>query len=269
MTKKKTTLIFIDNDKKIRNPIFIPTYLIEHLRIVFFGFLVLIGVGIFTGFSSRNIYLYEQHKEVEVLNLKNRLESALLSKKYNSIVELITDVNCLLIDKGIIIGTEDMIDIELIANINIDKNLTNLSNQLSNFKFNISAIPIGFPVDGSISSGFGYRKTPLTGLGTERHRGLDFKAPHGTIVKNTARGKVIFSGRKGGYGNLVIVDHGQKYVTYYGHLSKLSVQKGQVIESNTVIGRVGSTGRSTGPHLHYEIRYNGEILNPIKFITIN
>jgi murein DD-endopeptidase MepM/ murein hydrolase activator NlpD len=80
---------------------------------------------------------------------------------------------------------------------------------------------------------------------------------------------VIFSGRNGGYGNLVIVDHGQKYATYYGHLSEISVQKGQVIESNTVIGRVGSTGRSTGPHLHYEIRYDGEILNPIKFLTIN
>jgi murein DD-endopeptidase MepM/ murein hydrolase activator NlpD len=98
---------------------------------------------------------------------------------------------------------------------------------------------------------------------------LDFSAPHGTIVKNTAGGKVIFSGRNGGYGNLVIVDHGQKYVTYYGHLSVISVQEGQVIESNTVIGRVGSTGRSTGPHLHYEIRYDGEILNPIKFLTIN
>jgi murein DD-endopeptidase MepM/ murein hydrolase activator NlpD len=269
MAKKQTTLIFIDNDQKIRNPVFIPTYLIENMRIIVLGFFVLVGTGIFTSFSSRKSYLYEQYKEVEVLSLKNKLDSAMLSEKYDSIVTLITDVNRLLIDKGIVRDTEETIDMDLTVNMPTEKDLTNLSEQLSDFKFNISAIPIGFPVDGSVSSSFGDRTNPLTGLGAESHRGLDFSAPHGTIVKNTASGKVIFSGRNGGYGNLVIVDHGQKYATYYGHLSEISVQKGQVIESNTVIGRVGSTGRSTGPHLHYEIRYNGEILNPIKFLTIN
>ncbi len=269
MAKRKTTLIFIDNNQKIRNPVFIPSYLIEHLRIIFLGFFVLVGVGIFTGFSSRNIYLYEQYKEVEVHSLKNRMESEMLSKKYDSIVKLITDVNTLLIDKGIVRDTGDMIDDELIVNMQIDKDLSNLSSQLSNFKFNLSAIPIGIPVAGSVSSSFGYRKNPFNGSDVESHQGLDFIAAHGAIVRNTGSGKVVFSGYNGGYGNLVIVDHGQDYVTYYGHLSVISVQKGQVIESNIEIGRVGSTGRSTGPHLHYEIRYNGKILNPIKFLTVN
>jgi murein DD-endopeptidase MepM/ murein hydrolase activator NlpD len=126
-------------------------------------------------------------------------------------------------------------------------------------------VPRTFPVDGRISRGFGLKNDPFTG-DVRHHRGVDIAAPYGTAVKAPAAGWVIFSGWEGGFGKTVILRHKKGFETYYGHLSAISVKAGQKVEAGTLLGRVGSTGYSTGPHLHYEVRQYSRPLNPHRFL---
>jgi len=122
-----------------------------------------------------------------------------------------------------------------------------------------------FPVNGRITSGFGYRRHPI--LGTSRlHAGVDFGAPTGTTIYAADSGQVIFSGWYGGYGNTVIVDHGGGISTLYAHCSRLFVSNGQSVGQGQAIAAVGSTGLSTGPHLHFEVRQNGNPVNPMAYL---
>jgi murein DD-endopeptidase MepM/ murein hydrolase activator NlpD len=125
--------------------------------------------------------------------------------------------------------------------------------------------PTMWPVRGWLSSNFGYRLSPFTGRQTF-HEGMDIAARMNTDVKSTANGVVVFAGPKAGYGFLVTVDHGYGYMTRYGHNSTLAVKVGDKVERGQVIAKVGSTGQSTGPHVHYEVLVNGIPVNPIKFI---
>jgi len=115
------------------------------------------------------------------------------------------------------------------------------------------------------TSGFGVRKDPLTGA-VKKHKGMDFKAGYGEQVYAAAGGRVVFAGVSGGYGNLVQIAHGNGYLTYYGHLSTIQVKQGQKVKRGQGIGKVGATGRVTGPHLHFEIRKNGVALDPLLLI---
>lgn len=133
----------------------------------------------------------------------------------------------------------------------------------------IESTPIGLPHEGRLTSDFGARGNPFENGGSEFHPGLDVSGNIGDPIHATADGSVIFAGWKGGYGNCVILKHGNNYGTLYGHMSKILVHEGQRISAGTVIGLLGSTGRSTGPHVHYEVIYNNEKKNPIQFININ
>ncbi|WP_300757705.1 M23 family metallopeptidase [uncultured Brachyspira sp.] len=118
-----------------------------------------------------------------------------------------------------------------------------------------------------ISSVFGYRVHPITGVRT-KHMGVDIPGRLNTPVYAARKGKVIFAGYSGGYGNLVIVRHDKGYTTYYGHLNSITTKAGANVGVGVMIGRMGSTGRSTGSHLHFEVRRNGVALNPADFIPI-
>ena len=118
-----------------------------------------------------------------------------------------------------------------------------------------------------ISSVFGYRVHPITGVRT-KHMGVDIPGRLNTPVYASRKGKVIFAGYSGGYGNLVIVRHDKGYTTYYGHLNSITTKAGANVGVGVMIGRMGSTGRSTGSHLHFEVRRNGVALNPADFIPI-
>jgi murein DD-endopeptidase MepM/ murein hydrolase activator NlpD len=120
----------------------------------------------------------------------------------------------------------------------------------------------GLPVAGRITSGFGYRYHPVLHY-RRLHTGVDIAAPTGTPIHAAGGGEVVFAGRRGGYGNAVIIDHGRGKATLYGHMSSIAVRAGQVVNGGQTIGRVGSTGISTGPHLHYEVRINGTPVNPL------
>jgi murein DD-endopeptidase MepM/ murein hydrolase activator NlpD len=120
-----------------------------------------------------------------------------------------------------------------------------------------SAIPDRMPVRGYVSGAMGLREDPFNGSITEHHSGLDISAPYGSPVHAPADGVVIFAGQREGYGNIVVIDHKFGTVTRYGHLSKMNVEVGQRVSRSDVIGYVGTSGRTTGPHLHYEVwRYN-------------
>jgi murein DD-endopeptidase MepM/ murein hydrolase activator NlpD len=116
-----------------------------------------------------------------------------------------------------------------------------------------------------IASGYGYRIDPVYKT-TKFHAGLDFSAPQGTPIYATAEGTVITAGSTGnGYGNHVIINHGYGYQTLYGHMVRVKARNGQSVKRGEVIGWVGSTGKSTGPHCHYEVHKNGEKINPVYF----
>jgi len=139
--------------------------------------------------------------------------------------------------------------------------------QISQYLQALVAVPLRKPVIGEVdmSSPFGMRMDPFNGR-PAIHTGIDLRGEVGEPVRATAAGRVSLAGREGGYGNMVEIDHGNGLATRYGHLSEIDVKVGQMVRIGETIGHIGSTGRSTGPHLHYETRVNGEAVDPQKFL---
>lgn len=172
------------------------------------------------------------------------------------------------------------------------------SQYLMDLQNKLQQVPLGIPADGRISSNFGKRVNPIppkkniilaSVIGTKSdslsknqeinnppveedqmqfHKGLDIAAPYGSEVRSAAAGTVIFAGQKGGYGNCVIVSHGNGLATLYGHLSEIFVKTNDVIGVNKIIAKSGNSGRSTGPHLHYEVHKNNTPVNPKLFMSL-
>ncbi len=137
---------------------------------------------------------------------------------------------------------------------------------LGQVKVAVKRLPLEQPIEGaSRTSNFGSRTDPFLGS-VAFHAGIDFRSPSGTNVEATAPGRVVNAGWTGGYGNMVEIDHGRGMTTRYAHLSRIDVDVGQTVAKGAVIGEVGSTGRSTGPHLHYETRVNGVAINPETYL---
>ncbi|MBS1550353.1 MAG: M23 family metallopeptidase [Bacteroidetes bacterium] len=189
----------------------------------------------------------------------------------------------------------------LSSSIYLAKQSNRYSQYLVDLQNKLQWVPLGSPTDGMISSNFGKRVNPIpfkqelasvgqvtttknqtttksdsataveakkTPVQMQFHKGMDFAVAYGTDVQSTAAGKVIFSGEKGGYGKCVIISHGNGLATLYGHLSQLLVQNNQKIEVGQVIAKSGNSGRSTGPHLHYEVHKNGSPINPKLFLNL-
>jgi murein DD-endopeptidase MepM/ murein hydrolase activator NlpD len=127
---------------------------------------------------------------------------------------------------------------------------------------NPSFLPTMWAHLGKINNEFGFRRNPFGGRNYEFHAGMDIDGERGDSVMAPANGTILKAGWQGGYGNMIEIDHGNGLTTRYGHLSKIEVQVGDVITRGQLIGLVGSTGRSTGPHLHYELRLNDKSINP-------
>ena len=123
-----------------------------------------------------------------------------------------------------------------------------------------------WPVGGPKTSNYGMRKHPVTGE-HKLHSGMDIGAATGTPVHTVNAGRVSFAGWNGGYGNYVVVDHGNGMQTAYAHLSKIDVQAGQSVGARHILGKVGSTGMSTGPHLHFEVKKNGNFVDPAAYLA--
>lgn len=122
------------------------------------------------------------------------------------------------------------------------------------------------PARGSLSSGLGWRTDPFKRAVWQHHWGIDIAAPVGTPVYASAAGTVQFAGWYAGYGRLVYIDHGSGWTTLYGHLKRMGVEPGDAVKQGEIIGTVGTNGRSTGPHLHFEIRYKDWPVDPLKYL---
>lgn len=149
------------------------------------------------------------------------------------------------------------------------KSFDEIAGMIKNKEKLLAAIPAIQPVSNKdlnrIASGFGYRTDPVYKV-TKFHAGLDFTAPQGTPIYATADGRVEVAGfSDGGYGNHVVINHGYGYETLYGHMVRVKVRAGQMVKRGEVIGWVGSTGKSTGPHCHYEVHKNGTPIDPVYF----
>jgi len=241
----------------------------------------LVGIMGFLSFSLftfyQNLYLRgevarlreEREELIAALELKSEKVAKMESykKKVEEIESKLASIDKFLKEKGIVniprgVGgpakTVDTLDINY---------LNFLQKEAHMFEEYLRNTPLGPPVFGPLSSHFGYRRDPFTGR-VEFHEGVDIRAPLGTPVRATADGKVIYVGKLEGYGKTVIVEHRYGFRTLYAHLSKATVQPGEPVRSGQVIGYVGSTGRSMGPHLHYEVWRGSEKENPIKYIYV-
>lgn len=144
--------------------------------------------------------------------------------------------------------------------------LDDLARQLERERARLASLPTVWPAEGWVTSGFGHRTSPFTGR-RQFHAGLDIAADFGTAIVAPARGRVAFVGRKGALGRTVVLDHGHGLRTTFGHTSEIYVKRGQTVERGTRIAAVGSTGRSTGPHVHYGVSRDGRSLDPRDFVV--
>jgi len=165
-------------------------------------------------------------------------------------------------------GDSGSIDMELLKKeiARSMESAKDISRYLAKEKDIYDATPRGLPADGYISSGYGLRTHPITKR-RDFHSGFDIMIDRGNEVRATAEGVVSFAARSGGNGNLVVVEHGHGYSTIYAHNESILVRAGQIVKRGEVIARVGSTGISTGPHVHYEIWKNGRAVDPRKFAS--
>jgi len=146
-----------------------------------------------------------------------------------------------------------------------ERSLAELVEALRGKTDQLASTPSVWPAKGWVTSAFGRRISPFTGK-PQAHRGLDIAAERGTQIVAPARGRVVFVGRRGPLGKAVEIDHGFGIKTYYGHCDAIHVQKGQRVERGQWIAAMGSTGRSTGPHLHYGVEVEGKLVDPRKYI---
>jgi len=273
--KDRTTIIFVNNNQNSNKPIQVPSSYILHWKKYAFGllgtFVFLLGMIIYL---SYNMTLVESSKELLSKQLQankkvpETLDTAALKRHYESIDKKLLTINKFLKARGIktIVkneGGESSSDILSVEEIGIF--YEGYLNKMIDY---VSFTPMGYPHFGAITSGYGHRENPFTGENVETHKGLDFRGKRGEIVKSTASGRVTYAGRRGGYGNCIVINHGNGFETYYGHLSKILISEGSQVKAGDNIGKIGSTGRSTGPHLHYEIHKNGKIINPRSFLTL-
>jgi murein DD-endopeptidase MepM/ murein hydrolase activator NlpD len=275
--KEKTTILFVNKTAHGLQPVQVSTTLIKnwkkYLAIVVILFISLVGAVIYlcsNKIQEEKIQLALNAKIHSLHTLFREVDTSSIRKKFIKIDRQLSSINSFLKARGITApaqepqGGEENDDFT-----STDEVIGFYENYLTKVGYNISHTPLGLPFQGAITSTFGHRENPFGGDDVETHKGLDIKGPMGATVKAMAKGEVIFAGVRGGFGNCVILKHGNGFQTLYGHLSKIAVSPGQKIDIGQQIGNIGSTGRSTGPHLHYEVRRNGQQINPQPFLTLN
>lgn len=147
-----------------------------------------------------------------------------------------------------------------------EESLTAMKGTLAERNARLAATPTIWPTDGEVTSRFGWRSSPWGGWGSDWHPGIDIANDYGTPIIATADGEVVYSGWYSGYGKMIQIDHGYGVVTVYAHNAELLVNNGASVKKGQTIGYMGSTGYSTGTHLHYEVRVNGTAVNPANFL---
>jgi murein DD-endopeptidase MepM/ murein hydrolase activator NlpD len=149
--------------------------------------------------------------------------------------------------------------------VSLEREIREVGDAFHDERLRLATVPSGLPVQGYLTDSFGGRRNPFGGGGTEDHEGQDIAAPYGAPIQATADGLVVYAATRAGYGNIVVIYHGNGLTTRFGHMSQIGVEAGQRVKRGDEIGKVGSTGRSTGPHCHYEVRQNNVALDPMSY----
>lgn len=273
MMKNKTSVLIVnskDKNTKVRQ---VPTHIIVNWRKYAYSF-VLIAITLFL-VSGYLVYQNTSRSYKERLARANYIQSQIDLKKalttFASIDSGIFRINMFLQERGLenlklenVGGIDEGFDI-----IHINEFTGFYDNQLFDLENTLFRIPLGKPFEGDINSNYGYRRNPFTSKGIEFHSGVDFKGRHGDSIRVTGNGVVSFAGYNGGYGKCIVIDHDESLQTLYAHLKQIDVKEGQTVQTGDHIGLMGSTGRSTGPHLHYEIILNDKKINPLKYIRFD
>ena len=274
--KEKTTILFVSKTSQAIKPIQVSSKLIMHWKkyIVAISLIFISLIGIIVFLTSNK---FHQDQIQEVLSKKihsmhlliSEVDTSAMKEKFTNIDKELITINGYLKARGIQTvfkepqGGEE--DSDIISTNEISDFYQEYLNRII---YNLSYTPLGFPFHGPITSTFGHRENPFGGSNIETHKGLDIKGPIGAPVKAMAKGVVEFAGHRGGFENCIMLKHGNGFETLYGHLSKILVKVDQKVDIGQQIGDIGSTGRSTGPHLHYEVHRNGQQINPASFLTL-
>ena len=298
MAKDSYTLIIVPNASSALHKVRIPlAALYAGCLLLIVGFFGIVGLGFSyarMGLQSADYNkLHAQNTELKVENQNLEVATRQLNTKIMGLEELsgqsqemmLTDTwneRFGLLEGGGIGGAlEDYPTASMIASLTVRDNIEiardrtlGLEDQLR-FVEQIAqqragkllSTPSMWPVAGPIRSAYGRRRDPFTGE-SEIHRALDIGALYGTVVRTPADGRVIYARRRANYGNLIEVDHGSGITTRFGHLSRFELEVGDQVEKGDVIGYVGNSGRTTGPHLHYEVRLDDRPLNPINYLPV-
>ena len=275
--KEKITVLFVSKTADGLKPLQVSTSLVRNWKkyfaaviIVFFGLISAIVFLLGNDLQQQKVEVALSQKLHSIRNKFHQTDTTAIKKKLVKIDTQLSDINKFLKARGISTSSlEPQGGEEDDAMLSADEAIDFYEGYLKKVSYNISYTPLGYPFAGRITSTFGHRENPFGGANVETHKGLDIKGPMGAHVKAMAKGKVIFAGVRGGYGNCVILKHGNGFQTLYGHLSKILVSVGNNIKIGQHIGNIGSTGRSTGPHLHYEVRRDGQQVNPEPFLNLN
>lgn len=218
-----------------------------------------VSLSVMEDIRKRDDNFYRVMMQMDPVGDTRRFEGLDNQEKYNSI-RRITDAS--IVEE--VTRNIDLLDREIYAQ---SRSFDELKKQVQSAKVQMAHVPQSVPLapdNFTIASGFGYRRKPGYGV-MMFHNGIDLAAKAGTTVKATADGAVAMVGRDAHSGNFVVIDHGYEYTTRYNHLSQISVAEGDQVKRGEVIGKVGNTGRSTGPHLHYEVHFKNEPQNPVDF----
>jgi murein DD-endopeptidase MepM/ murein hydrolase activator NlpD len=208
-------------------------------------------------------------KQQQIDTYKQATESA--KSKMEELLELESKINSILNNKTIKLPVSRGGPVGSSASTaesdDLIKKLNDSLTKLQAYEVEQRKLPAVLPCSGDITSDFGWRGNPFGGRSKETHEGVDIANSSGTSIKAAGDGVVTFSGWKSGYGNVVIISHGNGYESFYGHNSKLKVSEGTRVKRGDLIALMGSTGRSTGPHCHFEVRLNGTPIDPFKLIN--
>jgi murein DD-endopeptidase MepM/ murein hydrolase activator NlpD len=274
MQKRFTTVFIVSNDNRDTKFLTIDTKHFDRIKfysvIVSSAFIVtLLYILISTLFWNKSLRDIDNLNN-QIYSLKNDLkllDSLEIKNKATEIENNIRDINNYLFERGVFKypnsggpGNEQAELNHMIYEYYFERT-EKISAEIRN-------VPIGHPYTGEFKSFFGYRPNPFSGRGSEFHKGLDIKGNTGDKVICTASGTVEKADYDGGYGKSVTINHGNGFKSMYSHLSEFNVKYGDKVNAGDVIGYIGSTGRSTGPHLHYEIKYNDVSIDPKNFLNI-
>lgn len=284
MAKRFYTCIIVPDASQHLHKLRIPVPAVYVLACVaILGLLGSIGLGFhYVGMATRTADVHKLETENARLKVDNnqlRLSTTKLSRQVTALENEAENITRVLESdplfrrisgsKGSIGGsTENILTSSLVNIEDLRSRLDDLERQLSLLDEKtkkIRSTPTIWPIDGRIGSHYGARLDPFTG-DAETHLGIDIVAPRGTPIKAPADGIVLFSGRQGQYGNLVVLEHPDGLTTRYGHLSRFNVEARTTVYKGQIIGWVGATGRTTAPHLHYEVRLFDRPVNPRPYL---